>query len=190
VCSILINNAGRGMRLINHTFNVKPAYFWESDPDAWRTIIETNVIGAFNMARAATPFMVAEEFGKIINISTSDQTMIRKGYSPYGPSKAALEACSRVWAQDLDGKGVDVNVYLPGGATDTDLLPPGGHKKGADGMMLPAAIIRRGIRWLCADESNGLTGRRYIARLWDESLPDAQAAKGAASLNVAMPSIM
>lgn len=187
---VLVNNAGLGMRLISERFNTEPSNFWEADPDAWRRVVETNLIGAFNMARAAAPGMVTQGFGKIINISTSDQTMVRRGYSPYGPSKAALEAASRVWAQDLEGTGVDVNVYLPGGAADTDLLPPGPARKGADGNLLPAAIMRRGIAWLCADESNGTSGARFIARLWDESLDPTQAALGARAPSVDKPVIM
>lgn len=163
---VLVNNAGRGMRLISERFNVEPTRFWETDPQAWRSIVETNLNGAFHMARAAVPGMVARGFGKVINISTSDQTMVRKGYAPYGPSKAGLEAASRVWAADLAGTGVDVNVYLPGGAADTELLPPGPGKKGADGNLLPADVMRRGIVWLCSDASNGVSSRRFIARLW------------------------
>lgn len=187
---VLVNNAGLGMRAISETFNTEPTRFWEAAPDAWRRIVETNVVGAFNVARAAVPGMVAQGFGKLINVSTSDQTMVRRGYSPYGPSKAALEAASRVWAQDLEGTGVDVHVYLPGGAADTDLLPPSVDKKGADGNLLPASIMRRGILWLCADESSGETGGRYIARLWDETLPPAEAAKAARSAATAKPAIM
>lgn len=187
---VVVNNAGLGMRLISERFNVEPTRFWEASPDAWRRIIDANVNGAFNMARAAVPLMVAKGFGKVINISTSDQTMVRKGYSPYGPSKAALEAMSRVWAQDLEGTGVDVNVYLPGGAADTDLLPPGPGKKGADGNLLPASIMRRGILWLCSDASNGATGGRYIARLWDDTMPPAEAAAGARTPQAAKPAIM
>jgi NAD(P)-dependent dehydrogenase (short-subunit alcohol dehydrogenase family) len=163
---VLVNNAGRGMRLVSENFNTEPTRFWETDPQAWRRIVEINLDGAFYMARAAVPGMVARGFGKVVNITTSDPTMVRKGYAPYGPSKAGLEAASRVWAQDLVGTGVDVNVYLPGGAADTDLLPPGVDRKGADGNLLPAAIMRRGIGWLCSDASNGVTGRRFIARLW------------------------
>jgi len=163
---VLVNNAGRGMRLVSERFNTEPTRFWETDPEAWRAIVETNLNGAFYMARAAVPGMVERGFGKVINISTSDPTMVRRGYAPYGPSKAGLEAASRVWAADLANTGVDVNVYLPGGAADTDLLPPGPGKKGADGNLLPAAVMRRGIVWLCSDASDGVTGRRYIARLW------------------------
>lgn len=178
---VLVNNAGQGMRLISETFNTRPVPFWEIEPQHWSSIIGTNVNGVFNMSRACVPYMLSRGFGKLINISTSDPTMVRKGYSPYGPSKAALEAMSRVWSQDLEGKGVDVNVYLPGGAADTDLLPPSENKRGADGNLLPAAIMRRGIGWLCSDASNGRTGGRYIARLWDASLPVAEGASGAST---------
>ncbi|WP_420226904.1 SDR family NAD(P)-dependent oxidoreductase [Pigmentiphaga litoralis] len=187
---VLVNNAGRGMRLISETFNTQPTRFWEADPVAWRQIIDTNVNGPFNMAHAMTPHLVAQGFGKIINVSTSDVTMVRKGYAPYGPSKAALEAASRVWAQDLAGTGVTVNVYLPGGAADTDLLPTGPDKKGADGKLLSPSIMRRGILWLCSDASNGHNGERYTARLWDESLPADDAAAGARSVAVEKPAIM
>ncbi len=187
---VLINNAGLGMRRVSETFNTNPTRFWETDPAAWRDIIEINLNGAFHMARAAVPAMVAQGFGKLINISTSDQTMVRRGYSPYGPSKAGLEAASRVWAQDLLGTGVDVNVYLPGGAADTDLLPPSPDKKGADGNLLPASIMRRMIAWLCADDSNGISGARFIARLWDETLPASEAALLARSPSVDKPAIM
>ncbi|MDO9279889.1 MAG: SDR family oxidoreductase [Polaromonas sp.] len=177
----LVNNAGIGMRLISETFNTVPVNFWDIDPDHWRRIIDTNVNGVFNMTRACVPHMLTQGFGKIINVSTSDPTMVRRGYSPYGPSKAALEAMSRVWAQELEGRGVDINVYLPGGAADTDLLPPSANKRGADGNLLPAAIMRRGIAWLCSDASNGHSGGRYIARLWDETLPPGQGAATASA---------
>ena len=168
---VLVNNAGRGMRLISETYNTVPTKFWLSDVNGWRKIVATNVNGPFLMARAVVPGMLERRFGKIINVSTSDQTMVRNGYSPYGPSKAFLEAASRVWSQDLAGSGIDVNVLLPGGATDTDIIPPSPNKKGADGNLLSPRVMRDPILWLVSDASNGHTGERYIGRLWDG--PDA-----------------
>lgn len=170
---VLINNAGLGMRLISETFNTTPTKFWEATPEAWQGIVNANVNGPFHMARAVVPQMLKQGFGKIINISTSDQTMVRTGYAPYGPTKAFLEAASRVWAADLAGTGVDVNVLLPGGATDTDLLPPSPDKKGADGQLLSPKVMRAPALWLASDASNGITGARYIARLWQAEDPDA-----------------
>lgn len=180
---VLVNNAGRGMRLISETFNTVPTRFWEADAEAWQRIVDVNVNGPFLMAQAAVPHMLAQKFGKIINISTSDQTMVRGGYAPYGPSKAFLEAASRVWANDLAGTGIDVNVLLPGGATDTDLLPPAANKRGADGNLLSPAVMRAPILWLASDDSNGHTGERYIGRLWNG--PEA-----ARDTSIAKPKIM
>ena len=174
---VLVNNAGLGMHLISETFNTVSTKVWEADETAWAKIVSANVNGPFHMARAATPHMLKQGFGKIVNISTSDITMIRQGYSPYGPSKAFLEAASRAWAGELAGTGVDVNVLLPGGATDTDLLPPSPTKKGADGNLLPPSVMRDPIRWLASDASNGVTGGRFIARLWPEAGPYPGAAR-------------
>ncbi len=186
----LVNNAGLGMRLISETFTREPARFWETRSEDWCAIIDTNLNGAFHMARAAARHMVAQGEGQIVNISTSAQTMVRTGYAPYGPSKAALEAASRIWAQDLDGTGVTVNVYLPGGASDTDLIPGGAGRTGADGNLLPASIMRRGIVWLCSPLAGNVTGSRFIARLWDETLPPADAAEAARSTPCGVPAIL
>lgn len=175
----LINNAGRGMRLISETFNTTSTKFWQAPTDAWQEIIDINVNGTFFMSKAVTPHLIDQGFGKIINISTSDITMLRTGYSPYGPSKAAMEAASSIWAKDLAGTGVTVNVLLPGGASDTALLPDSMNRKGADGNLLSPSLMRAPALWLCADQSNDVTGRRFIAKLWDTSLPMAEAASAA-----------
>lgn len=186
----LVNNAGRGLLLISPTFTTEPARFWEAPVEGWREIVETNVVGPFLMARAAAPCMVERGFGRIVNISTSDRTMVRVGYSPYGPSKAALEASSVIWAQDLAGTGVTVNVLLPGGATDTKFLPGGADKKGADGQLLRPELMRAPILWLCSDAANGHTGERYIAKDWDLGLAPEQAAEGARQPGHDIPAIM
>ena len=49
--------------------------------------------------------------------------MKRRGFSPYGPCKAALESASIIWAQDLQGTGIRLNVLLPVGATETGMIP-------------------------------------------------------------------
>jgi NAD(P)-dependent dehydrogenase (short-subunit alcohol dehydrogenase family) len=120
---VLVNNAARGMRFVNDRFMTDPRPFWEADPDAWRMVIETNVVGVFLMSRAVVPHMLAAGRGSIINITVNETTMTRRGFSPYGPSKAALEAMTRVWEAELEGSGVTVNLLAPGGATATGMVP-------------------------------------------------------------------
>jgi 3-oxoacyl-[acyl-carrier protein] reductase len=187
----LVNNAGRGMLELSQVFNTAAPRFWEVDAEGWERIIRINLVGAFFMAHAAAPHMVAQGFGRIVNVSTSPQTMVRKGYSPYGPSKAGLEAATSVWAKDLAGTGVTCNVVLPGGATDTKFIPGSGpDRRGADGMLLPADILNPAILWLLSDAANGVTAERIIGRLWDPSLSPEEAAAKARQPQVALPAIL
>ncbi|HRV08569.1 MAG TPA: SDR family NAD(P)-dependent oxidoreductase [Acidobacteriota bacterium] len=77
---ILVNNAGRSMKLVSERFLTEPTRFWETDPDIWRMIIDTNVNGPFLMARAAVPHLLAAGWGRIINISMNHETMRRRGF--------------------------------------------------------------------------------------------------------------
>lgn len=49
--------------------------------------------------------------------------MVRRGFSPYGPSKATLEAMTRVCPAELEGTGVAINLLAPVGATATGMVP-------------------------------------------------------------------
>jgi NAD(P)-dependent dehydrogenase (short-subunit alcohol dehydrogenase family) len=122
---VLVNNAARGMRFVNERFITDPQPFWEADPEAWRLVIETNIVGVFLMSRAIVPHMLAAGHGSIINVTINHETMVRRGFSPYGPSKAALEAMTKVWEDELDGTGVVINLLAPGGATATGMIPEG-----------------------------------------------------------------
>ncbi len=167
---ILVNNAGRGMRYISEAFMTEPTRFWKVEPETWRMVIDTNVNGPFLMARTATPHMVRAGWGRIVNISINHSTMRRAGFSPYGPSKAALESETIIWAQDLRGTGVTVNALLPGGATLTGMIPAG-FPESARGRLLDPAIMVPPLLWLVSDEANAISGRRVIANQWDGANP-------------------
>jgi 3-oxoacyl-[acyl-carrier protein] reductase len=122
---VLVNNAARGMKFVNPRFMSDPRPFWEADPGAWRLVVETNIVGVFLMSRAVVPAMLERGRGSIVNVTINHETMVRRGFSPYGPSKAALEAMTEVWAAELEGTGVTINLLLPGGATATGMIPDG-----------------------------------------------------------------
>ncbi len=172
---ILVNNAGRGMKYVNASFLMEPTRFWEAEPSAWRMIIDTNVNGPFYMARAfVTRLLSQQREGSIINISMSYEGMKRRGFSPYGPSKAALESASAIWAQDLSETHIRVNVLLPGRITSTGMVPA---EVPADlqARMLQPEIIQAPAVFLASDASQTLTGRRLIATEWSEANPQGKA---------------
>ena len=167
---ILINCAGVSMRLAGAD---RPRFF-ESDPEGWRRILMINSVGPFLMARFAVPAMVRKGWGRIVNVTTSFDTMMAYGLSAYGASKSALEASSAIWAKELDGTGITVNVLVPGGPTETPgFFPPGAPRPP---VLLDPEVMGVPIRWLASPASDGVTGSRFIARDWDASLPPAEAA--------------
>ena len=175
---ILVNNAGRGMKFVSPTFLTEPTRFWEVDSDTWRTIVDTNVNGPFLMARAAVPHLLRQGWGRVINITMNHETMRRAGFSPYGPSKAALESETVIWAQDLAGTGVTVNGLLPGGATDTGMIPDGVPDAVRSQLLRPEVMVEP-LLWLASDASAATTGARLNAARWDAALPAEQAAAAA-----------
>jgi 3-oxoacyl-[acyl-carrier protein] reductase len=163
---ILVNNAGRGMKYVSPAFMTEPTRFWEIDPKIWRMVIDTNVTGVFLMTRAVVPHLLKQGWGRIINVSMNYETMKRKGFSPYGPSKAALESMSIIWAQELEGTGITVNRILPGGATDTGMIPDGTSEKIRRNLLKPEIMVPPAV-YLASDESDGVTGQRIVALEWN-----------------------
>ena len=164
---ILVNNAGINSRIGGVGNN--PASFWEHSPEAWSRVVAVNLSGAFYMARAAVPHMLAQGWGRIIGVTTSMDTMWRKGAAPYGPSKAGHEALVSIMSQELDGAGVTANVLVPGGSTYTNMTYSGEPNQ-RDGMIEPE-LMQKPVVWLASDDSGGFNGRRIIAYYWDDSVP-------------------
>ncbi len=167
---ILVNNAARGMKYVNAAFMTEPRPFWEADPDAWQSVIATNLGGVFEITRIVVPFMLRRSYGRIINVSINLDTMKRKGFSPYGPSKAALESMSAIWAQELEGSGVTLNVLLPGGATLTGMIPEGFPETRKSALLDPAIMGPPAV-FLASDEAAGVNGQRIIATEWSKEHP-------------------
>jgi NAD(P)-dependent dehydrogenase (short-subunit alcohol dehydrogenase family) len=159
---VLVNNAGLGMRTVNPDFMTEPAGFWQVSPDGFRDLFATNVLGYFLVARAVVPHMLEAGRGKIVNVSVNEATMRRRGFTPYGPSRAATDALSHIMAADLAGTGIDVNLLLPGGATRTGMTPDSAPPDVRANWLDPA-IMGPPIRWLASRASDGITDQRIIA---------------------------
>jgi NAD(P)-dependent dehydrogenase (short-subunit alcohol dehydrogenase family) len=159
---VLVNNAGLGMRTVNPHFMTEPAGFWQVSPDGFRDLFATNVLGYFLVARAVVPHMLDAGHGKIVNISVNETTMRRRGFTPYGPSRAATDALSHVMAADLAGTGIDVNLLLPGGATRTGMTPDS-TPENVRITWLDPAIMGPPICWLASRASDGITDQRIVA---------------------------
>jgi 3-oxoacyl-[acyl-carrier protein] reductase len=174
----LVNNAGIAVPDAElASGRARRRRFYEHDPDTWRRVIETNFVGPFQMAKAIAPTLVAQGWGRIVNVTTSYTTMMLEGFSPYGPSKAALEAATAIWAKDLAGTGVTVNALLPGGPANTRMIPE--HEASDRGKLVQPEVMMAPIVWLMSAASDGVTGRRFVAKEWDAALDTRAAAEKA-----------
>lgn len=166
---ILINDAAMGPQFFTGNFVEHSPKFWEIDPELWHRVLTVNAFGPQLMSSVAAPHLVERGWGRIINVTTSLDTMYLRGCGAYGPSKAALEANTRIMAQDLNGTGVTANILIPGGPANTRMIP---EETGFDReeLVQPEAM-RAPVCWLCSDDADGVSNMRFIAAMWDEALP-------------------
>jgi 3-oxoacyl-[acyl-carrier protein] reductase len=165
---VLVNDAVVGPERIGTKFFTEKTKFWDLDDGLWRQMLSVNVFGPQLMARTVVPHMLARGWGRIVNITTSLDTMYLAGAGCYGPSKAALEAHTRIMAQDLEDTGVSANILIPGGPVNTRMIPEASGIP-RDKLIQPEIMVRP-ITWLCSGESDGVNGMRFIAALWDPEL--------------------
>jgi NAD(P)-dependent dehydrogenase (short-subunit alcohol dehydrogenase family) len=164
---VLVNNAGIGMRTVNPRFPAYAQPFWEVSPSGFRDVIETKVVGVFLVSRAVAPLMLQAGAGRIVNISMNEGTMTNRGFVPYGPSGAAVEALSRIMAVELADTPVTVNMLLPGGATATGMVPDEAPAE-FRARLLDPAVMGPPIVWLASSASAGVHNERIVAREFED----------------------
>jgi NAD(P)-dependent dehydrogenase (short-subunit alcohol dehydrogenase family) len=101
---VLVNNAGIA----------RDRALWRMEDDEWRDVIETNLTGAFNMIRAITPILRAQQHGKIVNVASVHGLRSEFGLSNYAASKAGMIGLTRSAAIELGPSNINVNAVAPG----------------------------------------------------------------------------
>jgi NAD(P)-dependent dehydrogenase (short-subunit alcohol dehydrogenase family) len=180
--NILVNNAGLTLTYICPDLyrRSQPPKFWEAGDDVVQNVMDTNFVAADKLARRAAPLMVKQGWGRIINVTTMLQTMNRIGFSPYGPSKAALEMATWVWSKELESTGVTVNIVNPGAGANTPGMADEMRRKSREGsierLVEPEQMVPP-LLWVVSREADRVNGMRFDAKQWDPSLPPAEAAR-------------
>jgi NAD(P)-dependent dehydrogenase (short-subunit alcohol dehydrogenase family) len=168
---ILVNNAGLTFTFIDPTRfrRDQPQRFWECSDDTIQAVMDTNYVAADQMARRAVPLMLAAGWGRLVNVTTKLDTMNRAGSSPYGPSKAALEMATEIWAKELDGTGVTVNIVNPGAGANT---PGMAAEMRARSAAAPVALLVEPndmvapLLFVVSRAADGVNGFRFDANNW------------------------
>ena len=101
---ILVNNAGCNVR--------KPAL--DVTWDDWNLILDTNLRGSFFVAQAIARGMIANGYGRIINIGSVTSVSGYAGLAPYGASRGGIRQLTMSLADDWGQHGITVNCLAPG----------------------------------------------------------------------------
>jgi 3-oxoacyl-[acyl-carrier protein] reductase len=101
---ILVNNAGIA----------RDRALWRLTDEQWRTVLETNLTGAFHLIRAVAPIFRRQHDGKIVNVSSVHGIRSEFGLANYSASKAGLLGLTRSAALELGPSNVNVNAVAPG----------------------------------------------------------------------------
>jgi 3-oxoacyl-[acyl-carrier protein] reductase len=89
--------------------------------DDWRSVIDTNLTGAYQMIKFAIHNMMRQRYGRIVNISSPMSRVGFAGQANYSASKAGLEGMTRSISKEVASRGITINCVSPG-FIDTDLL--------------------------------------------------------------------
>ena len=164
---VLVNNAGTNPRAAG--FDVGSRHFWDIPAAAFDRVVAVNFSGPFYTSRAVIDHFRKQDWGRIIGVTTSVDTMFGRRRVPYGPSKAGHEALVATMAEELEGTGVTANVLVPGGPTNTNFFA--GKSVEARAKLIQPEVMQAPALWLASDASAGFNGRRIIACSWDADLP-------------------
>jgi len=104
VVDVLINNAGIQIRKPLEEFPV----------DDWHAILNTNLTGAFLVARAVVKDMIRKRAGKIVNVCSLQSDLGRRTIAPYAASKGGLRMLTRAMAVEWAAHNIQANGLAPG----------------------------------------------------------------------------
>jgi acetoacetyl-CoA reductase len=151
---MLINNAGitRDATMLKMTY------------DDWKQVIDTNLGGCFNMAKAVFPGMRERGFGRIVNIGSINGQAGQYGQVNYAAAKSGIHGFTKALAQEGAKFGVTVNAIAPG-YIDTDMVAAVPEEVLSKivaripvGRLGHAEEIARAVKFLCSEDAGFVTG--------------------------------
>jgi len=151
---VVVNNAGI----------TRDGTLLKMDKQAWNEVIDTNLGGCFNMAKAVFPGMRARGWGRIVNIGSINGQAGQCGQVNYAAAKSGIHGFTKALSQEGAKAGVTVNAIAPG-YIDTDMVAavPGEVlekivAKIPVGRLGQAQEIARGVAFLCSEDAGFVTG--------------------------------
>jgi len=152
---ILVNNAGVH----------RDRALWRMSDEAWREVVDTNLTGTFHTLRAVTPHLRAQEYGKVVNVTSVHGFRSEFGISNYAASKAGIIGLTRSAAVELGPSNINVNAVAPGYIRTTRLtddvpseIMDRARERSALGRLGDPQDVANVILFLCSESARHLTG--------------------------------
>jgi len=159
--------------VVNNAAILRDAFIFKANPEAFETVIRTNLTGAFLMLAAATPVMREQQKngrapGAIVNIVSTAGIYGNFGQSAYGAAKAGLIGLTRVVAHDLARSGINCNAVAPFAATRvTESIKPANDAQAAyrdKALQVPARYVARLVSFLASPAASTISGQLFGVR--------------------------
>lgn len=152
---ILVNNAGIG----------RDSALWRMEDHEWEAVVRTNLDGAFYFTRAVAPLMRAQDYGKIVNITSVHGVRPEFGLANYAASKAGLIGLTQSSAVELGSRNINVNAVAPGYIRTTRLtagvsseILDRAREKSALGRLGDPQDVAGAVLFLVSESARHITG--------------------------------
>ena len=110
----VINEFGKIDVLVNNAGITRDTLFLRMKEEEYKSVIDVNLIGTFNITRNVIPFMIKNKYGKIINISSVVGISGNAGQTNYSASKAGIIGFTKSLAKEVGSRNILVNAIAPG----------------------------------------------------------------------------
>ena len=158
-----INKFGSLDILVNNAGIIRDKALMMMEPSEWQEVIDTNLTGYFNMAKACIVTMMKQKSGNIVNISSVSGVVGRPKQVNYSSAKAGIIGLTKSLAKEVAGYNIRVNAVAPG-FIDTDMTR---QLKARDELekMIPAgrfgepSEVAKVVSFLLSEKANYITGQ-------------------------------
>jgi 3-oxoacyl-[acyl-carrier protein] reductase len=139
---------------------------WKMTEEQWDRVLDVNLKGYFNFARAVTPIFREQQSGKIVNVSSINGLRGKFGQTNYSASKAGIIGFTKAMAKELGRSNVNVNCLAPG-LIETEMLRQNPAREKVEQMALAEIVLGRlgqpeEVAWvvtfLCSERARHITG--------------------------------